>query len=71
MLKVKASFSVLLVALLSACGKQRVDGRWYTQAQIERGATVFDDNCASCRFFDYAFRRQRVRKNLEFLRHLR
>jgi len=48
MLRTKASFGVLLVALLSGCSDGTVDGRWYTQAQIERGTTVFDDNCASC-----------------------
>ena len=48
MLRAKVSFSVLLVALLSGCSGGAVEGRWYTQAQVERGATVFDDNCASC-----------------------
>ena len=42
------SVGVLAVALISGCGKQTVDDRWYTQAEVERGAVVFDDNCASC-----------------------
>jgi len=42
------SLGVLLVALISGCSKQTVDDRWYTQAQVERGAVVFDGNCASC-----------------------
>ena len=44
----KASLGVLLATLISGCGEQTVDGRWYTQAQVERGTTVFDENCASC-----------------------
>ena len=48
MFRTKSSLGVLLVALLSGCSEGMVEGRWYTQAQIERGKTVFDDNCASC-----------------------
>jgi mono/diheme cytochrome c family protein len=36
------------VGLISGCSEGMVDGRWYTQTQVERGAKVFDDNCASC-----------------------
>lgn len=39
---------VLAVALISGCGKQTVEDRWYTQAQVERGAKVFEGNCANC-----------------------
>lgn len=44
----RASVGLTLIALLSGCGEQTVDGRWYTQAQVERGKTVFSENCASC-----------------------
>lgn len=39
---------VLAVALISGCGKQTVEDRWFTQAQVERGAEVFEGNCAGC-----------------------
>nr|WP_299245822.1 cytochrome c [uncultured Halomonas sp.] len=45
---VKVSLGIFLVALISGCGEEKVDGRWYTQAQVERGKTVFTENCASC-----------------------
>ncbi len=45
---VKVSIGVVLVALISGCGEETVKGRWYTQAQVERGTVVFSENCASC-----------------------
>jgi mono/diheme cytochrome c family protein len=46
--KLKISLGILLIGLISGCSDGTVDGRWYTQDQVERGATVFADNCASC-----------------------
>ncbi len=46
--RVKVSLGVLLIGLIAGCSDGTVDGRWYTQAQVERGSKVFDDNCASC-----------------------
>ncbi|MGC3874586.1 c-type cytochrome [Halomonas sp. GXIMD04776] len=42
------SLSILLVALISGCGEEKVDGRWYTQSQVDRGKTVFLESCAEC-----------------------
>lgn len=38
----KTSVSVLLVALISGCGEEKVDGRWYTQSQVDRGKRIYD-----------------------------
>lgn len=48
MRKVKISLGVLMIGFISGCSDGTVDGRWYTQAQVERGSPVFDNNCASC-----------------------
>lgn len=48
MRRVKISLGVLLIGLISGCSEGTVDGRWYTQAQVESGATLFDENCATC-----------------------
>jgi len=42
---------VLLGAVfLSGCGETEptVDGRWYTQSQVDSGQRLFIDNCAEC-----------------------
>ncbi|HSH49368.1 MAG TPA: cytochrome c [Halomonas sp.] len=44
----RTSVGFILIALLSGCGEETVDGRWYTQVQVERGKTVFSESCASC-----------------------
>ncbi|SHF40062.1 Cytochrome c, mono-and diheme variants [Modicisalibacter ilicicola DSM 19980] len=41
------AFSLLLL-VVSGCGEETVEGRWYTQSQVDRGKTVFLENCAEC-----------------------
>lgn len=40
----------VVAALLTACsqGEPTVDGRWYTQSQLDEGQQVFSANCARC-----------------------
>lgn len=47
---IKITTLLVLVLTLSACGKPEatVDGRWYTQEQVQLGQTLFKNNCASC-----------------------
>lgn len=48
-MRMKGGVSLLfLVLLLSGCGEAKVEGRWYTQSQVDRGKTVFVENCAEC-----------------------
>ncbi|QEA37652.1 cytochrome c [Pistricoccus aurantiacus] len=44
----KASLLLFSGLVLSGCGEEKVDGRWYTQSQVDRGKTVFVENCAEC-----------------------
>ncbi|WP_246540041.1 c-type cytochrome [sulfur-oxidizing endosymbiont of Gigantopelta aegis] len=41
---------ISLLIFLSGCTdkNQIVDDRWYTYAQIDKGADIFKNNCASC-----------------------
>jgi mono/diheme cytochrome c family protein len=40
----------IIVLGLSGCveSEPKVEGRWYTQSQVDLGKTVFSDNCARC-----------------------
>lgn len=40
----------LPVVLLVGCGpsEPKVEGRWYTQSQVDTGKALFADNCAVC-----------------------
>jgi len=42
--------SLLVGVLLIGCTEQppTIEGRWYTQAQVDRGQQLFLANCASC-----------------------
>lgn len=49
----RSGFLVLTVSatvLLSGCndGEPKVDGRWYTQSQVDNGKSLFLVQCASC-----------------------
>jgi mono/diheme cytochrome c family protein len=56
--KVRIISTLLLTASLTACGgkedsantasAKKVEGRWYTSAQLIRGKKVFKENCAVC-----------------------
>jgi len=56
--KVSIISALFLTASLTACGgkedsenttnAKKVDGRWYTSAQLIRGKKVFEENCAVC-----------------------
>ncbi len=45
-------YIVIVIALLifnTGCTeKQTIKGRWYSQAQVDSGATIFKTHCASC-----------------------
>jgi mono/diheme cytochrome c family protein len=45
----KKTLTALAAALLlSACTDDNPSTRWYSAAQVERGQTVFANNCATC-----------------------
>ncbi len=43
---------IILPLLTISCGKNnnepKIDGRWYTQLQVDRGRVVFEKNCEEC-----------------------
>lgn len=43
---------LLFPFLIISCGENstddKVDGRWYTQSQVDNGRVVFEKNCAAC-----------------------
>ncbi len=43
---------VFITAAVTACESDtqndRVEGRWYSQSQVDSGQVIFTDNCASC-----------------------
>ncbi len=47
---IKALLLLLPVAWLMGCGPSEptVEGRWYTQTQVDSGKTLFAANCAVC-----------------------
>ncbi|KGE78565.1 cytochrome Cbb3 [Halomonas salina] len=48
-MRVSRALILLFVLLsISGCGEDTVEGRWYTQAQVDRGKQVFVENCAEC-----------------------
>jgi mono/diheme cytochrome c family protein len=49
---IKKLLLVLLHLSIIGCGETnnetKVDGRWYTQSQVNSGRVVFEKNCAEC-----------------------
>ncbi len=43
-----ATTLVMVAGCAEQPGDTRIPGRWYTQAQVEQGNTVFQKNCALC-----------------------
>ena len=48
--RIKALVLLLPVLLLIGCGpsEPKVEGRWYTQSQVDTGKVLFDANCVVC-----------------------
>lgn len=48
--RVFSVFSLSIVLFISGCsdGEPKVDGRWYTQSQVDNGKQLFLAQCASC-----------------------
>ena len=48
----KILFLFLPLLIITGCGKNnneaKVDGRWYTQSQVDSGRVIFEKNCANC-----------------------
>lgn len=42
--------AILLLTFITGCSDnpQSIEGRWYSQAQIDDGAAIFKTHCASC-----------------------
>ncbi|MBQ0756354.1 MAG: cytochrome c [Amphritea sp.] len=49
-IKMKSLVILISVILLSGCSdsEPRVEGRWYSQSQVDMGKRLFIDNCAEC-----------------------
>ena len=47
---IRTGIALALVTGLSGCfeSEPKVEGRWYTQSQVDLGETVFLNNCATC-----------------------
>ncbi len=43
---------IVLPLLVAGCGENnndaKIEGRWYTQSQVNSGRVVFEKNCAAC-----------------------
>ena len=53
---IKILIPLLSTLLISSCGDKgnndnagvKVDGRWYTQTQVDKGLVIYANNCARC-----------------------